>query len=112
MSDLQAILAEVHAQRARTRSPFVTAAILVGGFAAALLGAVLAIPLPEAGVPLLLLGLRLLALRLEWAATAYAHVKWRWNRVKAWWRAKPRWVREGMLWGIAVAFLIILKLLW
>lgn len=112
MTDLQTILDEVHSQRSRQRPPFVMAAIIAGGFLAALAGAALTIPLPEAGVPLLLVGLRLLALRFGWAATAYAHVQWRWNRVKAWWRAKPKWVRDLIIVATVVVFIAIASAIW
>src|SRR4051812_34003729 len=112
MADLQTILDEVHARRARRRPPLVMAAVIAGGFLAAAVGVLLIVPLPEAGVPLLLVGLRLLALRFGWAATAYAHVKWRWNRLRAWWKAKPRWVRDVVVVAAVVLVLAIAKLIW
>jgi hypothetical protein len=52
---------------------------LVTGAAAA----VLVVPFPELGVPLLLAALRLLALEFEWAARAYEPVLRTWERAKA-----------------------------
>jgi Beta-lactamase len=63
--DFESILADIQAQRARKRSPLVLGAVLAGGFLAAAIGIVLAIPLPEVGIPLLLVGLRLLARIIE-----------------------------------------------
>ena len=56
--------------------------MLAGGWAAGLLGVVLVLPLPELGLPLLVVGLRLLALRYDWAARAYLPVARLWTRVK------------------------------
>jgi hypothetical protein len=109
--DFESILADIQVQRARKRSPLVFGAVIAGGFLAAAVGVVLAIPLPEAGIPLLLVGLRLLALRFAWAAVAYAHVRWRWLRLRAWWRTKPRWLREVVLWGSIILVLALLSLI-
>ena len=48
-----------------------------------MLGVVLVLPLPEIGLPLLVVGLRLLALRYDWAARAYLPVARLWARLKA-----------------------------
>ena len=69
--------------RHRARSPGRRLAGLAGGWAAGLLGVVLVLPLPELGLPLLVIGLRLLALRYDWAARAYLPVAQLWARVKA-----------------------------
>ena len=62
-----------------------------------LLGAVLLVPLPELGLPLLLVGLRLLALEYEWAARAYVPVARFWGRVKT----------LSMRWKIAIAAIAV-----
>ena len=59
---------------------------LVGGFAALLFGALITIPLPEFGVPLILLGSRLLGDRYKWARTLNAKVDVAWMRIKAWFK--------------------------
>jgi len=69
--------------RHRERSPGRRLAALAGGWASGLLGLVLVLPLPELGLPLLVFGLRLLALRYDWAARAYLPVARLWERVKA-----------------------------
>ena len=69
--------------RHRARSPGRRLAVLAGGWAAGLLGVVLVLPLPELGLPLLVVGLRLLALRYDWAARAYLPVARLWARLKA-----------------------------
>jgi len=68
--------------RHRARSPGRRLAVLAGGWAASLLGVVLVLPLPELGLPLLVIGLRLLALRYDWAARAYLPVARLWARLK------------------------------
>ncbi len=61
-------------ERHRERSVFVRAGVVVTGGAVSVFAALLAVIAPEFGVPLLLLGLRLLALEFDWAARAYARV--------------------------------------
>lgn len=61
-------------ERHRERSVFVRAGVVVAGGAVSIFAALLAVIAPEFGVPLLLLGLRLLALEFDWAARAYARV--------------------------------------
>jgi hypothetical protein len=59
--------------RHRERSVFARAGVVVAGGTASVFGGLLLIA-PEFGLPLLLLGLRLLALEFDWAARAYARV--------------------------------------
>lgn len=54
-----------------------------GGWAAGATSVLLVVPVPEVGVPLLLLGLRLLALEYDWAARLYAPVSRFWLRLTA-----------------------------
>jgi hypothetical protein len=72
------------------------------------LGALVVVPLPELGLPLLLLGLRLLALRYDWAARAYLPVARLWERLKE----LPGWAKitvalvgvalvAGLVWWLA-----------
>jgi hypothetical protein len=67
----------------RKRSLAVRILIVTGGGFVALLGGTLLVPVPELGLPLLLVGLRLLALEYEWAARAYVPIARLWDRAKA-----------------------------
>ena len=66
----------------RRRSRAARILIVTGGGFVALLGGALLVPVPELGLPLLLVGLRLLALEYEWAARAYVPVARLWDRAK------------------------------
>jgi hypothetical protein len=57
---------------------------LCGGFLALIAGVVITIPLPEFGVPLVLLGTRLLGDKYEWARIVNQRVDVGWARTKAW----------------------------
>lgn len=57
---------------------------LVGGFGALIIGALITLPLPEFGVPLLLVGSRLLGDRYKWAQRLNSRVDAGWVKVKAW----------------------------
>ena len=59
---------------------------LIGGFSALLVGALIAIPLPEFGVPLVLIGTRLLGDRYRWARVLNQKVDSGWARTKAWFK--------------------------
>lgn len=59
-------------QRHRRRPLIIRIAVAAGGFAVSAAGALLAIVLPEAGLPLLAVGLGLLSLEFDWAAQALA----------------------------------------
>jgi hypothetical protein len=59
---------------------------LVGGFIALIIGALIAIPLPEFGVPLVLLGTRLLGDKYKWARILNQKVDLGWARLKAWFK--------------------------
>jgi hypothetical protein len=69
--------------RHRARSPGRRTAVVAGGWAAVVVGVLFVVPFPEVGLPLLLVGLRLLALRYDWAARAYLPIARLWARVKA-----------------------------
>ena len=70
-------------ERQRQRSRAARVLTVLGGGLVGLLGAVLLLPLPELGLPLLLVGLRVLALEYEWAERAYVPVARLWQRLKA-----------------------------
>jgi hypothetical protein len=61
-------------ERHRERSGFVRAGVVVAGGTVSVFGGLLSVIAPEFGLPLLLVGLRLLALEFDWAARAYARV--------------------------------------
>jgi hypothetical protein len=57
---------------------------LCGGFLALIVGVVITIPLPEFGVPLVLLGTRMLGDKYKWARIVNQRVDVGWARTKAW----------------------------
>lgn len=59
---------------------------LAGGFGALVAGVLTALPLPEFGIPLVLLGTRLLGDRYKWANALNAKVDIGWAKAKAWLR--------------------------
>ncbi|HEU0245779.1 MAG TPA: hypothetical protein VFR38_01695 [Gaiellaceae bacterium] len=96
---------EAARERHRERSILARTLAVAGGGLAGLMGAVLVLPVPELGLPLLLVGLRLLALEYEWATRAYLPVARLRDRVKA----------LSLAWKIAVAAIVVLAiagLLW
>ncbi|MGH3551113.1 MAG: hypothetical protein ACRDT5_00640 [Mycobacterium sp.] len=111
-SQRAAVAARVASQRERhTARPFVVRIVVVlAGGLAALAGLLLVIPLPEGGIPLLLLALRLLALEYDWAARGYAGASWRWERFKQRWRSWPAWLRYGTV--VAITALVIALVWW
>lgn len=90
--------------RRRSLAVRVLAAIAGGLLAAA--GIVLALPLPEAGVPALLGGLSLLALEFDWAAAALIRVERAWARFKR----LPGIVQVAVLLVLATILLVVLVL--
>ncbi len=97
--DAQARL-EAARERHRERSALTRALTVAGGGLAGLVGALLVLPLPELGLPLLLVGLRVLALEYEWAARAYVPVARLWDRVKG----------LSLAWKIAIAAIAVLAI--
>jgi hypothetical protein len=96
---------EAARERHRERSIVARALTVAGGGFAGLVGALLVLPVPELGLPLLLMGLRLLALEYEWAARAFVPVARLWDRVKA----------LSFAWKVAIAAVAVLAiagLLW
>ena len=57
---------------------------LIAGFATLILGILFAIPVPEFGIPLILLGTRLLGDRYKWAQRLNSRVDAGWVKVRAW----------------------------
>ena len=94
-----AVLERVLLQREkhRGRSIFVRAGVVVAGGAVSVFAAPLSVLSPELGLPLLLFGLRLLALEFDWAARLYVRVEKLARRLLGWLKSKV---------GIAVVLLI------
>ena len=65
----------------RGRSIFVRAGVVVAGGAVSVFATPLSVLSPELGLPLLLFGLRLLALEFDWAARLYVRVEKRARKV-------------------------------
>jgi len=61
-------------ERHRERSLPVRAGVVIAGSAVSLFAALLSVITPEFGLPLLLFGLRILALEFDWAARLYTKV--------------------------------------
>ena len=80
--DPRTSLAEARA-RHRGRSRGARLATVSGGWLAGGASVLLLVPVPELGFPLLLVGLRLLALEYDWAARLYAPVARAWAKLKA-----------------------------
>ena len=88
---LQRVMEQRRVGRAR---PTALRVLVAGAGLVALVAAVpLVVVLPELGVPLLLLALRLLAVEFDWAARGYAWVIWRWGQARAWYAAASAPVR-------------------
>jgi len=96
---------ELTRERHRHRSHAARALTVVGGGLAGVVGALLLVPLPELGFPLLLVGLRLLALEYEWAARLYAPVARLWERLKALPRAAKLALTAGTV-AVVVALVL------
>ena len=59
---------------------------IAGGFVALIIGAIITLPLPEFGIPLVLLGTRLLGDRYKWAKFLNQKVDAGWVKTKAWFK--------------------------
>lgn len=72
-----AVLERVLRQRERhqQRSIFARIGVVIVGGVVSVFAAPLSLPAPELGLPLLLFGLRLLALEFDWAARLYVRVE-------------------------------------
>jgi hypothetical protein len=107
------VLARLEAERADhgRRALPARLATVVGGTLLGLVSLPVAIVLPEIGVPLLLVALRLLAYEFAWAAHAYASVAWTWTRVKTWFASKPAVVQTLVLLALAAVAIALVALL-
>ena len=109
----EAALARVLGYRERGRRrpwPLRLLVVLVG---AVLLvaSAPLVVVLPELGVPALLVGLRLLAVEADWAASAYAWIDWRFSQALDWYHRQPRPTRAAVIAALIVVAAVVLWLL-
>jgi hypothetical protein len=59
---------------------------LIGGFATMIIGFAITLPLPEFGIPMVLIGTRLLGNKYKWAKTVNQIVDSGWIKVKAWFK--------------------------
>ena len=93
--DREAALARVMEERriGRARPTALRVLVAAVGLVAAVLAVPLVVVLPELGVPLLLVALRLLAVEFDWAARSYAWVIWRWGQARGWYAASSAPVR-------------------
>lgn len=118
LGDREAALLRVMEQRrvGRARPPALRILVSAVGLVAAMVAVPVVVVLPELGVPLLLLALRLLAVEFEWAARSYTWVIWRWGQAKTWYTGAAAPVRAlvvlvllalaaGLLWLLAHEFL-------
>jgi hypothetical protein len=97
-------------ERHRERSMFARGVIVIAGGAVGVFGGLLLIA-PEFGLPLLLAGLRLLALEFDWAARAYARVAHLARGVRRRLRElSPRSRRGVVLTVVAVVALVVLPI--
>ena len=84
--------------RHRRRSRALRSLAVLGAGVLSVAGVLLVVPAPELGLPLLLVGLRVLALEFEWAARAYVPVARLWDRLRA----------LSLRWKIALAAIAVL----
>ena len=110
----EAALARVLACRqrvlARPTAIRVSLAILAGVLLLACIP--LMVLLPEAGIPALLVALRLLAVEVDWAARAYAWTDWRFTQLRDWFHRQSGCIRASifgnlLLVAVALVWLIV-----
>lgn len=101
------ILKEIRALKAQQRPILAESAAVVGGALVVLLGMGLAFAMctAEPGFPLVLFGLRLLALQFDCAADGYARVGIWYLNQRAWFQASPPWA-VGMIITGAIALIL------
>jgi len=98
-------------QRGRRRSPLSRTVRAILGTALLVASVPLTVVLPEAGVPGLLVALRLLAVEADWAANACAWIDWRFSQARDWLRHQTTPIRTAVLAGgltLAVGLLWLL----
>ncbi|MBI2701131.1 MULTISPECIES: hypothetical protein [Mycobacterium] len=100
----QAALDRVYAyrERCRARPTAVRAALAVLGGVLFIVSIPLVVLLPEAGIPALLVALRLMAVEFHWAANGYAWTDWRFSQLLHWFHGRSRLAR----WTIMAALLL------
>ena len=109
--DLARARVEHHRARGRERSVPARALLALLGLVLLVVSVPLVIVLPEAGVPALLFGLRLLAVEFDWAARAFTWVTWRWTQLLGWFHEQPAGVRSAILVALAGVAILLLWLL-
>jgi hypothetical protein len=82
-----------------------------GGFALLAAGALLLIPLPEAGLPAVLVGLRLLGRHYSWARTANERIDHAAQAGRRRWSLLPRILRLAVLALLLIGTALIIYLL-
>jgi xanthine/uracil permease len=104
-----AALARLRARRERGRARSTPVRVILGLIGAGLF--VASIPLtvvfPEAGVPVLLIGLRLLAVEVDWAARAYVWTDWRFCQARDWLYRQPKAVHAALIISFVVVAVVI-----
>ncbi len=92
-------LAQVLERRERHRRRPLALRVLVAliGGIVAVGGLLLVVPLPEAGVPLLVVGLGMLALEFDWAARALSWTLRQASRLWAWFRSLRPFLRWSLV---------------
>jgi len=104
---LARVLAYRERGRARPKPIRVSLAVLAGILLLACVP--LMVLLPEAGVPVLLVAFRLLAVEVDWAARAYAWTDWRFTQLRDWFHRQSRFTRTSILVGL---LLLVVVLVW
>ena len=109
--DRQAALDRVLEQRSvgRSRPTVIRLGSAAFGIVAAAAAVPLVVVLPELGVPLLLVALRLLAVEFDWAAHGYAWVLWRWRQAVVWFHGASAPVRTLVVLALVA---VVVALLW
>lgn len=99
-------------ERHRGRPLFVRAGVVAAGGVVGLFAVLLSVVVPEVGLPLLLFGLRLLALEFDWAARVYARVAGLARRLAGtfgrFWSRSKVWVVLAVAALVAVAVFVLL----
>jgi putative transmembrane protein PGPGW len=110
--DPEQILGRISERRARHRArPLaIRALVVLAGAVIAVPGAILTIVFPEAGIPLLVVALRLLALEYDWAARALGWLIIQWERIRGWLRRQSR-VAHLLMASAAIAIGAVIVLL-
>ena len=85
-----------HRAAGRAQSVFRRSLRALLGLLLLIVAVLILIPLPELGVPTMLLALRLLAVEFEGAARGYAWVAWRWEQLRRWLRSRSPATRAAL----------------